>query len=136
MIGATIAGDRALGAWFDALPLALRTALASEADRLGRVLRDRVARSNAGESVSLAVDSSGDAVTATLATQTAPAARSQHAIKSTTGPGFVEQRRPRSRRYRAVAAHAERSDLHAAFVAMGPEIRAGLEMAVRQAFVR
>jgi hypothetical protein len=139
MIAPTIAGDRALGAWFDALPLALRDALASEADRLARALRDQVARPAAGETISLAVESSGDAVTATLAlaTRSAHARRSQHAIKPRAGRGFVAPLSGRSRRYRrAGAGHPERPDLRAAFVAMGPEIRSGLGMAVRRAFIR
>jgi hypothetical protein len=129
MIAPTVAGDRTLGAWFDAIPRVLRGALVSEAGRLGRVLRDQVARPASGETLSLAVENSGDAVTATLAMLSAHAARPRRAINA--------PRRGRSHHFRrATAARVKRPGLHAAFVAMRPEIRAGLEMAVRQAFVR
>ena len=130
MIAPTIAGERALGAWFDGVPRAARAALVGEAGRLGRMLRDQGARRAAGETLSLAVESSGDAVTATVTMLSAHAARRPRRAINAPRRG-----RPHYSR-RAIAAGVKRPGVHAAFVAMRPEIRAGLEMAVRRAFIR
>ncbi len=137
MIAPSMIGGAALVARFDALPRALRAALVNEADRLGRVLRDRIARPAAGEAISLAVASTADAVTVTMAAPLGHAARPQRATRPTTGRALVAPRHARSHHLRRAAAPpTELTGLHAAFVAMGPEIRAGLEMAVRRALVR
>ena len=107
MIAPKIMGEAALLARFAAIPVALRTALAGEADRLGRVLRDETARRSAGGPVSFAVLHTNDGVTLTLT------------------------RRPaRARPQAGVVAEP------AAFAAMGPQIRAGLETAFRRVLVR
>jgi hypothetical protein len=132
-----MSGEEALVARLDAIPVALRAALVSEADRLGRALRERAGHPAATAGVSLAVESTADAVTVTLAMNGGHTARRHHAIRPKTARAFVASRHLRPRRFRrASTAHAGPAPLDAAFVAMGAEIRAGLEIAFRRALVR
>jgi hypothetical protein len=132
MIVPRMSGDRALVARLDAIPVALRTALVSEADQLGRALRERALNPAATAGVSLIVESTADAVMVTLAMSGRATPRLHHAIRPKVAP-----RHGRPPRYRgASAVRAEPPPLDAAFVAMGAEIRAGLEMAFRRAVVR
>jgi len=137
MIAPKMIGDAALIARFAAIPTAWRAALAGEADRLGRELRDQVARSAAGEPVSVAVDSTADGVTLTGATRPGPAARPQHATTPTPGPTSAATRHPRSHRFqRPAGVHAEPPGIAAAFVAMRPEFRVRLETVFRRVAIR
>jgi hypothetical protein len=136
MIVPRMVGAEALANRFDAIPIGLRAALASEAERLGRALRER-AGPPATAGVSLAVESTAGAVTVTLAMSGRPTARLHHAIRPKTGRALVASRHGRSPRFRgAPSAHAGRASLDTAFVAMDAEIRAGLEMAFRKALIR
>lgn len=112
--------NAALIARLDGLPAVMRAALAGEIERLARALRKRAARLSAAHRVSLAIDSSNDTVTATLTARSTDTARPR-------------RERPHGLRHPA-AARTQRTTLDAAFDAMGPEIRAGLEMAVRREF--
>jgi hypothetical protein len=136
MIVPRMVGAEALANRLDAIPVGLRAALASEAERLGLALRER-AGPPATAGVSLAVESTADAVTVTLAMSGRPTARLHHAMRPNTGRALAAHRRVRSPRFRgASAAHDGPAPLDAAFVAMDAEIRAGLEMAFRKALIR
>jgi hypothetical protein len=137
MIAPKMIGDAALIARFAAIPAALRAALAGEADRLGRVLRDHVTRPAAAEPVSFVVDSTANGVTLTVATRPGPAARPQRATRPTPGRTWLEPRGPRSHRPRpATGAPAELPGLRAALVAMGPEIRTSMAAVFRRVVIR
>jgi len=126
--------ERALAGRLDAIAVALRAGLVNEADRLGRALRERAA---AIADVSLAVESTADAVTVTLAMSGRYTARLRHAIRPKTRRAAVVPRHARPPRFRsATAADAAPAPLDGAFVAMEAEIRTGLEMAFRRALVR
>jgi hypothetical protein len=128
MIAPAMVGDALLLARFAALPDSLRAALASEAARLGRALLRRAGRRVAAGGLSLAVESTADAVTAIIATGSGVAGRPPRSVTPKPRRASAAPRRPQP--------HGFRPALDAAFVAMGPEIRAGLEMSVRRAFVR
>jgi hypothetical protein len=135
MIVPRMIGAEALAARLDTIPVGLRVALVSEADRLGRALRERAGYPTAG--VSLAIESTDDSVTAKLAMSGRPNGRFYHAMRPKTGRAMGASRHGRPPRLRgASAAYAGPAPLDAAFVAMDAEIRAGLEMAFRKAFVR
>jgi len=137
MIAPKMIGDTALVARFAAIPAALRAALAGEADRLGRMLRDQVAHPAAGEPVSLGVTGTEDGVTLTITRRRGATGQSRHAAGPQAGRRWVAPRSSRSHRSPpAAGAAAELSDLKAAFVAMRPEIRVRLETAFRRALVR
>jgi len=131
MIGPTMKGDAALAARLAAIPAALRAALAGEADRLGRRMRDRVAQPAAGGRVSIAVESTADGVTLTMR-RSDPAGNP--AMRRGPRPASVARRSQRSRR--TAGADAEPPDLAAAFDALVPEVRDGLAAAFRRAVVR
>src|SRR5271155_4457710 len=126
--------EATLSARLDALPATIRAALAGEIDRLARALRKRAERQAPGERVSLAVDNSSDAVTATLTARSADATRPSAAMKPKPGRALAAARRERPHGLpRAGNAQSEPAGLDAALAATAPAIRAGLEMAVRQA---
>jgi len=132
MIAPTIIGDAALAARLAAIPAGLRAALAGEADRLGRMLRDRAVRSAAGGSLSIAVESTAAGVMLTMARRSDPAGN----------PGLRPGRRPgpaapRSRLSAPTSgALAEPPGLRAAFAAAGPEIRSRLAAAFRGVLIQ
>jgi hypothetical protein len=137
MIAPTMIGDAALLARFAAIPGVLRTALAGEADRLGRLLRDQVVLRAAGQPVSLAVESTADGVVVTMATPSVAAARPQRATGPNAGRALVAPRSAPAHRFpRAAAARAVPPGLPAALAALSPEIRASLETAFRRVLVR
>jgi hypothetical protein len=121
---------------FAALPDRLRAALVSKAEELGRALRERSGRLEGAADVSLEVASTADGVTVTIAMRSGPAARPRRAANSRTGRASVRPWRVRPDRFRPETdARSALPAVDAAFVAMGREIRAGLEMVVRRAFV-
>lgn len=107
---------RAVSARLDAMPDRLRAALASEIERLGRELRDRLGRRRR---LSLVIDSTGDIVTAAILLRTAGARIAR-----------LQPRRPQSRFPR------RRLSLPSVAADMLPDIRAGLEAAAREAIRR
>jgi hypothetical protein len=130
MIAPSMVGDAALIARFAAIPGVLRTALAGEADRLGRMLRDQGGL--AAAAISLAVDSTPDGVMVTVATRRVAAARPQRAVGPNAGRALRAPRRSHAHRFGPAAAPG----LPAAFAALGPEIRAGMESAFRRVLLR
>jgi hypothetical protein len=132
MIAPSMIGDAALIARFAAIPGVLRTALAGEADRLGRVLRDQVRLPGTAKAVSLAVDSTPDGVMVTMAARSVPAAGLQRAAGPNAGRASVAPRRAPVHRFPRAAAPG----LPAAFAALSPEIRASMETALRRVLLR
>jgi hypothetical protein len=137
MIAPKMIGDATLIARFGAIPAALRAALASETDRLGRALRDHVARPAEGAPVSVSVTSMEDAVTLTITRRRGPAAQSHSVAGPKAGPTWVAPRRPRSHRPQPPAGTpAALPGLKAALVAMGPEIRTSMAAVFRRVVIR
>jgi hypothetical protein len=137
MIAPKMIGDAALIARFGAIPAALRAALAGEADRLGRMLRDQVARPAGGEPVLLVVDSTADGVTLTITRRRGPAAHSQGVAGPKAVRTWIAPRRPRSHRSRPPAGvRPALPGLKAAFDAMRPEIRTSMAAVFRRVLVR
>jgi phage gpG-like protein len=155
VITASLARQGALAARLAGLPPAALAGLAREAERLGRVLHDRIDRKLSGEvinrrsgrlaaSVRVAVERQGFAIAA-KATADAPYA-AIHEYGGQLPPRSVLPQAARAlafpwrgqqRFFRRVSLPAvtmpERSFLRAALAELEPEIRAALENALRQA---
>ena len=155
MIAATIAGHSELVARLAEMPQAALAGLAREAERLGRVLHDRIDRKLSGEvlhrrsgalagSINTAVAQYGTSIQATASSASPYAAIHEYGGRIPPRTVLPQSARAlafpwqgRERFFRRVALPAvtmpERSFLRSALAELEPEIRAAMDAAVQQA---
>jgi len=155
MISLSIAGLDATVSRLDALPQTVAARLAAEVERLGDVLRGRIARKLSGEvlqqrsgrladSISVDVEQSGLTVNATISSDTPYAGIHEYGgilppreILPKSGRALAFPWHGQQRFFKRVRVPAvtmpERSFLHSALAETAPEIRAAIETAAREA---